>query len=79
MTKQQIVEKVRKMETKNDFLKLLNALKKEDLGQDYHPFKISLLNYYCNPNRDPQKRYKHFTIPKKSGGVREISAPVKGL
>ena len=79
MTKQQIVEKVRKMETKNDLLKLLNALKKEDLGQDYHPFKISLLNYYCNPNRDPQKRYKHFTIPKKSGGVREISAPVKGL
>ena len=79
MTKQQIVEKVRKMETKNDLLKLLNTIKKEDLGENYHPFKISLLNYYCNPNRDPQKRYKHFTIPKKSGGVRDISAPVKGL
>ena len=51
MTKQQIVEKVRKMETKNDLLKLLNALKKENLGQDYHPFKMSLLNYYCNPDR----------------------------
>ena len=79
MTKQQIVEKVRKMETKNDLLKLLNTLKKEDLGDNYHPFTISLLNYYCNPNRNPKKRYKRFTIPKKSGGVREISAPVKGL
>lgn len=79
MTKQQIVEKVRKMETKNDLLKLLNTLKKEDLGDNYHPFTLSLLNYYCNPNRNPKKRYKRFTIPKKSGGVREISAPVKGL
>lgn len=79
MTKQQIVEKVRRMETKDDLLDLLNTIKKEDLGKNYHPFMISHLNYYCNPNRDPQKRYKHFTIPKKSGGVRDISAPVKGL
>lgn len=79
MTKQQIVEKVRKMETKKDLLRLLNTIKKEDLGENYHPFTMSLLNYYCNPNRDPKKRYKHFTIPKKSGGVRDIHAPVKGL
>lgn len=79
MTRQQIVDTVRKMATKKDLLRLLNALKKEDLGVDYHPFTLSLLNYYCNPNRDPKKRYKHFTIPKKSGGVRDISAPVKGL
>ena len=79
MTKQQIVEKVRKMETKKDLLRLLNTIKKEDLGENYHPFTMRLLNYYCNPNRDPKKRYKHFTIPKKSGGVRDIHAPVKGL
>ena len=79
MTKQQIVEKVRKRETKKDLLRLLNTIKKEDLGENYHPFTMSLLNYYCNPNRDPKKRYKHFTIPKKSGGVRDIHAPVKGL
>ena len=79
MTKQQIVEKVRRMETKKDLLKLLNAIKKDELGETYHPFKIRHLNYYCNPNRDPQKRYKHFTIPKKSGGVRDISAPARGL
>ena len=79
MTQQQIVETVRKMETKKDLLRLLNTIKKEDLGENYHPFTMSLLNYYCNPNRDPKKRYKHFTIPKKSGGVRDIHAPVKGL
>lgn len=79
MNRQQIVEQVREMETKSDLLRLLNALKKEDLGEDYHPFLPSLLNYYCNPNRDPKKRYKHFSIPKKSGGVRDISVPVKGL
>ena len=79
MTKQQIVEKVRKMETKKDLLNLLNTIKKEELGENYHPFTLSLLNYYCNPNRTPKKRYKHFTIPKKSGGVRDIHAPVKGL
>lgn len=79
MTKQQIVEKVREMETKKDLLNLLNTLKKEDLGEGYHPFTISLINYYCNPNRNSQKRYKHFNIPKKSGGFREISSPVKGL
>lgn len=32
MTKQQIVENVRKMETKNDLLRLLNTIKKEELG-----------------------------------------------
>ena len=79
MIKQQIVEKVRKMETKKDLLNLLNTIKKEELGENYHPFTLSLLNYYCNPNRTPKKRYKHFTIPKKSGGVRDIHAPVKGL
>ena len=79
MTTQHIIEKVRSMETKKDLLQLLNTLKKEELGENYYPFTISLLNYYCNPNRNPKKRYKHFTIPKKAGGVRNISAPVKGL
>jgi hypothetical protein len=32
MNRQQIVEQVREMETKSDLLRLLNALKKEDLG-----------------------------------------------
>ena len=79
MTQKQIIGKVHGLKTKMDLLNLLNALKKEDLGKDYHRFTLAQLNYYCNPNRTPHKRYRNFTIPKKSGGVRNISAPVRGL
>ena len=79
MTQKQIIDTVHGLETKMDLLNLLNALKREDLGKDFHRFTISQLNYFCNPNRNPKKRYRNFNIPKKSGGVRTISAPVKGL
>lgn len=38
--------------------------------------ELSTLTYYAYGNG---KRYKHFEIPKKSGGTRIISAPVDGL
>lgn len=75
MTQKQIIEKVHGLKTKIDLLRLLNELKREDLGKDCHPFTLNQINFYCNPNNVPQKRYKEFTIPKKSGGVRRISAP----
>ena len=58
-----------------DLLNLLNDLKREDLGKDCHRFNLKQLNFYSNPNFNPAKRYKNFTIPKKSGGVRKISSP----
>lgn len=79
MTRKQIIERVSEMETKQDLLVLLNELKKEDLGEKYHPFTMTALNYHCNPRRDVHRRYKQFSIPKKSGGTRCISAPSKGL
>lgn len=75
MTKQQIIEKVHGLKTKVDLLNLLNELKREDLGDDCHKFNLNQLNFYCNPNHQPTQRYKTFTIPKKSGGVRTISSP----
>ena len=75
MTQQQIIEKVHGLKTKMDLVNLLNELKREDLGKDCHRFTLNQINFYCNPNRKPNKRYKDFTIPKKSGGVRKISAP----
>ena len=59
-------------------LVLLNRLKKDDLGDKAHPFTIAQLNYFCHPARN-SKHYKTFTIPKKSGKLREISAPTKML
>ena len=79
MNQQQIIEKVRGLKTKVDLLNLLNALKREDLGKDCHRFTLNQINFYCNPNHNPSKRYKDFTIPKKSGGVRTISAPKGSL
>ncbi|MGQ7245424.1 TIR domain-containing protein [Salinicola sp. V024] len=35
--------------------------------------------YYLLYDLGVEKRYEHFTIPKKSGGVRSISSPQKGL
>ena len=79
MNQQQIIEKVRGLKTKVDILNLLNTLKREDLGKDCYRFTLNQINFYCNPNRNPDKRYKDFTIPKKSGGVRRISAPMGSL
>ena len=75
MTQQQIIEKVHGLKTKMDLVNLLNELKREDLGKGCHRFTLNQINFYCNPNRAPKKRYKDFSIPKKSGGVRNISAP----
>ena len=75
MTRQQIIERVHKLKSKIDLLNLLNDLKREDLGKDCHRFNLKQLNFYSNPNFNPAKRYKNFTIPKKSGGVRKISSP----
>jgi len=78
MDRQDIVRKVNEMETKTDLLSLLNELKADDLGDRAYPFTMKQLNYYCNPNKT-NRRYTQFEIPKKSGGKRQITAPVKTL
>lgn len=75
MTQEQISEKVQSLRTKIDLLNLLNHLKREDLGNDCHRFTLKQINFYCNPNHNPKKRYQNFYIPKKSGGMRKISSP----
>jgi hypothetical protein len=62
------------MKTKIDLLKLINALKKEELKDRYHSYTRKQLSWYCNPN-NVFHRYRNFEIPKKSGGMRKISAP----
>ena len=78
MTKEAIVKAASQMETTHDLLVLLNKIKMDELGDKGHPFTMPQLNYFINPKRN-KASYKTFFIPKKNGGKREISAPVRML
>ncbi len=78
MTNEAIVAAAAKMETTQDLLQLLNIIKMAELGEKGHPFIMPHLNYFIHPARN-KKSYKTFSIPKKSGGERKISAPTKLL
>jgi hypothetical protein len=67
-----------KMESREDFLILLNNAKFILYGDNYKPFGLKQLTWYCNPAIN-RSRYISFNIKKKNGGSRTIHAPVKGL
>lgn len=75
MEKREIAQRVSKLQNKEDLLLLLNDIVKDEYA---FSFSLSQLSYFCNPN-NIRGRYRHFSIPKKSGGQRNISAPSKGL
>lgn len=66
------------MKTTRDFLNILNKIKMAELGERGYPFIMPHLNYFINPARN-KNSYKSFSIPKKSGGERIISAPTAML
>lgn len=78
MTRKAIVAEASKIKTTKGLLALLNQIKKDELGDRAYEFTLDQLNYFINPKRN-RNCYKTFTIPKKSGGERTISAPVKML
>ena len=66
------------MQTKEDFLNLLNSVKKMHYGDSVFPFHIKQIHYHVNPKLN-KNRYVQFSIKKKTGGARVILAPCKGL
>lgn len=66
------------MRSKQDLLNLLNFAKKIVYGEKAVPFELKHLNYHSNPKAN-KKRYKQFSVRKKSGDDRIIYAPDKGL
>lgn len=67
------------MQTKEDLLALLNDIKRAELDEiglqdQFRPFTIRHLNFYCNPNH-ACNRYRQFEIKKKSGKSRTITTP----
>lgn len=73
-----IRNKFAEMNSKDDLVKLLSEAKNMLYGEDCKPILLKSLTYYVNPIIC-KKRYKTFTIKKKSGDERIIHAPVKGL
>lgn len=79
MDRKIIAQEASLMQTKEDLLLLLNRIKQAELVEmgildDFHPFTMKHLNYYCNPN-NAFHRYRQFQIKKKTGGFRQITAP----
>ena len=79
MEKKEITQRATQLQNKEDLLQLLNDIVKDKLSSEsVFSFSMKQLSYFCNPNRI-RGRYHHFSIPKKSGGQRHISAPSRGL
>jgi RNA-directed DNA polymerase len=75
-----IRELFQKMNSKNDFLELLNIAKHIYYGEKVIPFEEKQLNYYINKSVTHNRNtYTTFIVKKKSGAERKIHAPVKGL
>ena len=74
----EIANKAKSLSTEKDLLNLINEIR---LGSGYKGIKkigIKQFRQFCNPNARVA-RYHTFSIPKKSGGVRTISAPMPKL
>ena len=79
MERKEIKQRVSQLQDKEALLQLLNDIVKDELsGDNVFSFSMKQLSYYCNPN-NLRGRYSHFSIPKKSGGQRRISAPSRGI
>lgn len=66
------------LSNKEDLVKLLSLAKTMLYGEGCKPVQLKALTYYANP-ANCKYRYQSFSIKKKSGGVRSIHAPIKGL
>lgn len=78
MDRQVLIEKIHSIQTANDLLNLLNEIKADLLGSSAYPFTKKNMFILCNPKK-VKGRYINFSIPKKTGGERVISAPSGNL
>ncbi len=80
---QKIKDKFAVMQSIDDLVELLNfvnpLLYPENHPDTINPIRKKSLTFYANPKLSGEKRYDEFSIKKKSGGERKISAPNKSL
>lgn len=66
------------MQTKDDFVTLLNEMNIILYGEDSKSIPLKHISYFANPELS-KNRYNTFRIAKKSGGERIINSPNAGL
>jgi len=76
--KDYIKKQFAELKSKEDLVQLLSVAKIMLYCEECKPFQLKSLTYYANP-KVCKKRYKTFTIKKKTGANRTINAPVKGF
>jgi len=67
-----------KIHSREDLLLLMNIAKPLVYGKNAVPFELKQLTWYANPKLS-KKSYSVFKVKKKSGTLRTIHAPSKGL
>lgn len=67
------------MKSIDDFIKILNELKKERYAQFAFPITKKQLFYFASNEVKIEDLYSENYIPKKSGGTRTIQVPCRGL
>lgn len=80
---QDVKNKFAIMQNIDEFVDLLNfvnpLLYPENYQERIKPIRKKSVTFYANPKISENKRYKEFSIKKKNGGERKISAPTKSL
>ena len=74
MKKDFLTKRALSIQNKHDLLELINDLAKIEMGKEAFSFSIKQLCFYSNPDL-AVNTYRHFDIPKKTGGERHIAAP----
>lgn len=79
MEKERFKQKVNEMKSIDDFINLLNGLRRNRYGRKSKPITKNLLFYYASNKVPICDLYTDNYIPKKSGGKRKIQVPCSGL
>lgn len=77
MDKNTIINQFKNIYSGKQFLLLLNTIKIDEYGENSYLFTAADIKKFTSP-KNPD-RYKVFTIPKKSGGTRQIASPTPTL